>query len=259
MEVGSFLAPTLFAGEAELHSLDFYSTSELQEQARNLGRDPAQVANVDYVCKSERYDEVIGRTFDLIIANHVAEHVKGFVAWLQMLRRLLNEGGLLFLVLPDKRYSFDRFRPDTPLSHLLYEYLSPESGGEALHSLETAMYYDMGYIGGRNVPRERFDLDVLRGALKGWHPGVHCHVFQCESAVGEVIGPLCAMNLIDFDLVDAVMSYQLGEFAVVLRAGRQATTWDRVSSPYSIARDTAKSGWVRRVRARALRFLSALR
>jgi hypothetical protein len=49
--------------------------------------------------------------YDYIIASHFLEHTVDLVSFLNDCEALLNEGGRLSLVLPDKRYCFDRFQP----------------------------------------------------------------------------------------------------------------------------------------------------
>ena len=51
--------------------------------------------------------------FDLVVASHVIEHVPDFVGWLRDIADCLLPGGILALVVPDKRYSFDVFRRET--------------------------------------------------------------------------------------------------------------------------------------------------
>ncbi len=237
LEVGPFLSPTMSPLEVNLKTVDYYSTEDLRQQALNIGRNPNDVIHVDYVCKTEKYTDYIEQKFDAVIANHVAEHVIDFVQYLIMLRAILKKNGLLFLVFPDKRYGFDSFRQDTTLSHLIYEYLNPDSDGDKLHSLETEMYYDMTYAGGVNDPVRRLDIESLRISLDKWHPGVHSHVFQFETIGKRILAPLCAMKIIDFDVVSVTMSHQFGEFAVVLTAGNQDTDWSDCEI-YSPATDT---------------------
>jgi len=237
LEVGPFMTPTMSSQEVSLKTVDYYSTEELRQQAITIGRNPDEVTQVDYVCRTERYNESIEQKFDTIIANHVAEHVIEFVNYLIMLRTMLKEDGVLFLVFPDKRYGFDSFRQDTTLSHLIYEYLNPDSRGDRLHSRETEMYYDMTYSGGVNEVSKRLDIGNLKASLDKWHPGVHSHVFQFETFGKRVLAPLCAMKILDFDLVAVTMSRQFGEFAVVLKAGNKNTDWSDCEI-YSPATDT---------------------
>lgn len=238
LEIGPYTRPTFGGNECRLKTLDFYDTQELRKHAIKIGVDPATVINVDYVCKNENYCEVVKERFDIVIAAHVAEHVIGFIKYLQSLRCLLNDCGHLLLVLPDKRYGFDKFRPDTNLSQLIFEYLNPEIPWYSLHSLETAMYYDMKYINKENIAREKLNLSYLAKAANEWHPGVHSHVFQYEDAAPKIFAPLCAMGLIDFDVVDTRMCTQFGEFTVLLKAGNQFTDYKLLDGFFTQSRDT---------------------
>lgn len=234
LEIGPFLRPTLAPSEAPLKILDFYTTEELQKQAIALGHPVDEVLPVDCVCRDEAFAEVCTGQFDVVMAAHVVEHLIGFVEFFHTMRRMLSPDGILFIVLPDKRRSFDRVRPITPLSHFVYEHLRPDTQMEkSLHSLETEIYYDMSVSGRPNVVESRLNVDNLRRSLDRWHPGCHAHVFEFEHTVHHIIHPLCAMGLLDFDLVNATMSNPFGEFALVLRAGKSQRGWLLVRNFYS--------------------------
>ena len=241
LEVGAFSAPTVDPSEAEVKFLDYHTTEELKSMARKAGDDPATVVDVDYVCRTDDYAESVAGVFDALIACHVFEHVDHAIGWLQMLRRLLRDDGILFLVLPDKKKSFDRFRPDTPLSHLVYEYLAPDQDVSSIHCLETKMYYDKAYIGETNDPEARLDLEELRNAIVPSSPGVHRHVFQAETFAGRILKPLLFMGVIDYRLSEVVNCPQFGEFAVVLRAGGDGKPTDP-GNIYAPAADTFRGG-----------------
>ena len=220
LEVGAFHSPTVNSSEANVKFLDFFATDELKSMARRQGQDSASVVHVDFVCKTDDFTEVVNGTFDVLIANHVLEHVDYFIQWLQMARKVIRDDGVLFLVLPDKKKGFDKFRPDTPLSHLLFEHLARDQDVSSIHNLETFLYYDNTYIGKTNDPGTRLDIELLARAIDQSHPGVHRHVFQAETFPGRILKPLLYTNLIDYELLEIVNCSQYGEFAVVLKAGR---------------------------------------
>jgi SAM-dependent methyltransferase len=56
---------------------------------------------------------------DFIIANHVLEHVEDPLRALGSIGRVLRSGGIAFLAVPDKRFTFDREREITPLAHVI--------------------------------------------------------------------------------------------------------------------------------------------
>ena len=241
LEVGAYCRPTVAPSEAAIKVIDYYPTEELAAQARKHGDDPEAVVPVDYVCSTDDYADVVDETFDILIANHVLEHVDRPIRWLQTARTLLRDGGVLFLVLPDKKQSFDKFRPDTPLGHLLYEHLAPEHDVSSVHSFETALYYDRTYIGETNQPETRLDVERLKHSITASHPGVHRHVFQAETFAGRIMKPLLYTGLIDFDLLDVTNCPQFGEFAVVLKAGRSGPPADP-GDVFAPATDSIRAG-----------------
>ncbi len=58
-------------------------------------------------------------TFDAIIASHVIEHIPNPIGFYQSAAALLREHGLLSLVVPDKRFTFDFFKPISTTGDLL--------------------------------------------------------------------------------------------------------------------------------------------
>lgn len=64
-----------------------------------------------------------GQRFDYVIASHVFEHLPDPIRFLQRCERALKPGGKLFLLLPDRRFTFDFFRPVSSTGDLLRAYL----------------------------------------------------------------------------------------------------------------------------------------
>jgi hypothetical protein len=160
--------------------------------------------------------------------------VVGFIAWFDLMHELLKPGGLLFVTLPDKKYNFDRYRPDTLLSHILNDHLAGHRDLGAEHVMETILYYDRQYIGQAQRPRERLDRKyVLENYRLGHHIGIHCHVFQGETFLPEILNPLIYMGYLQFTVVEFRGSRDNnGEFFVLLRKGSPAGPVD-VSGFYS--------------------------
>src|SRR5690606_9988212 len=62
-------------------------------------------------------------SLDFVVANQVLEHVENPLRALRTIARVLRPGGIAFISLPDKRFSFDRKRAITPLAHHLKDYV----------------------------------------------------------------------------------------------------------------------------------------
>jgi hypothetical protein len=60
---------------------------------------------------------------DFVIASHVIEHIPDPISWLQQLADVVAVGGVVSLIIPDMRYTFDAARPLTPPAQLLDAHL----------------------------------------------------------------------------------------------------------------------------------------
>jgi SAM-dependent methyltransferase len=100
--------------------VDHASQEELRQKYQGQPVELDRIEVVDVVWRGQDLrEELEQRTFDYIIASHVIEHVPCLVSFLRLCQDLLNEEGKLFLLVPDKRYCFDVFRPLTSLGLVL--------------------------------------------------------------------------------------------------------------------------------------------
>jgi len=112
LEVGpSFNAMARKSDGFDVEIVDHATADELREKYRGSGVDLASIEEVDYIWRGEPLDELLaGKRYDWIIASHVIEHIVNPIGFLQQCARLLAPGGVISLVVPDKRYCFDYFR-----------------------------------------------------------------------------------------------------------------------------------------------------
>ncbi len=237
LEIGAYRRPTIATSEGDIKFLDYYSTADLKNSASSTGEGVEDVVNVDYVVKDDHYDNYVKDKFDYIIANHVIEHVSNPIKWLQTLSNMLNDGGVAFIVAPDKKYNFDRYRSDTTLSHLITDYFSGINHIQPCDALDVALYYDMSYINQKNRIEDRLTKDFITKSMKEDHPGLHSHVFQSELFLDKILKPILYAHLIDFSLLDYVYSTQFGEFVLILRKGWKPIEFSG-DEFYKIAEDT---------------------
>lgn len=121
LEIGASFNPVLrkAAGYA-VEILDYVDT----EQLRRLYPD-AEIETVDYVSHGSSIADTIphrGR-YDYIIASHVIEHQPDIIGFLDDCTALLKPEGVLALVVPDKRRSFDMFMPLSTAGQALQAHL----------------------------------------------------------------------------------------------------------------------------------------
>ena len=120
-------------------------------QDHNVNLD--NIEEVDYVWNGKTYAELTGKPkhYDWIIASHVIEHTPDLIDFLINCDAVLKDEGVLALVIPDKRYCFDHFRPITGISSIIDKHLSTNK----IHSAGTVAEYFL------NVATKEGEL--------GWH------------------------------------------------------------------------------------------
>jgi SAM-dependent methyltransferase len=107
-------------------------------------------------------------SLDFIIGCHVIEHLIDPVGAIAKSYDRLRDGGWLFLIVPDQRYTFDVNRETTTFEHLLQDFKSPNRSRDYEH------YIDY-YTTSAKTPDPKGD------AKKAFEGGkdVHFHTWTC--------------------------------------------------------------------------------
>ncbi|WP_255346821.1 bifunctional 2-polyprenyl-6-hydroxyphenol methylase/3-demethylubiquinol 3-O-methyltransferase UbiG [Thioalkalivibrio sp. AKL10] len=127
-----------------VETLDWLDKESVIRECLRSGLDPSSVEDIDYLWAGERYADLVDLSrggFDWIIASHVVEHVPDLVAFLRDCEEILNDQGVLVLVVPDKRYCFDRYRPISGLGEVLDRFVE----GRTRHSIGTLVEWHLYY------------------------------------------------------------------------------------------------------------------
>jgi len=72
---------------------------------------------------AQTFRNVPDLTYDFVISAHVIEHLQDPIGGIQQAIRVLKRGGIFILVVPDRRYTFDRGRRATPIGHVIADSL----------------------------------------------------------------------------------------------------------------------------------------
>ncbi len=128
---------------------------------------------------------------DYVASSHVLEHLPNPVRALVEWRRTVRPGGWLYLVVPDRRYTFDRPRKLTPVEHMLADFEEGADFRDETHFEDYAMGREL--EGSRlakgwdsaDWPALRKNLleELRRTARGGGVPGLHYHVFEPSNLV----------------------------------------------------------------------------
>ena len=124
--------------------IDHLSQDELKEKYKLHGVNLDNIEAVDFVWHGQPYAELTGKTkfYDWIIASHLIEHTPDLIGFLNDCDSVLKEHGVISLVIPDKRYCFDYFRPLTGLGKIVDAHYQKY----AIHTPGTAAEYYLNVV-----------------------------------------------------------------------------------------------------------------
>jgi SAM-dependent methyltransferase len=140
IEIGALHNPVRIPKSATVKYIDIMSIPGLRKQYPDL--DSRKLVDVDIVDDGEQLAKISDSTQDFVIANHFLEHCQNPIGAMSNMLRVLKEGGVLYLSIPDKRYSFDADRPVTSIEHLLKDYQEGPEWSKKQHFEEWIRYID---------------------------------------------------------------------------------------------------------------------
>jgi SAM-dependent methyltransferase len=122
IEIGALHKPMRVPAPTLVRYVDSRPSEELSQ---HYGREVSghEIVNVDIVTNADTLTGIDDETQDFVIANHVLEHLENPILAVKNMLRVLRASGIVFLSIPDKRYTFDVDRPVTDFSHVLQDYL----------------------------------------------------------------------------------------------------------------------------------------
>lgn len=189
LEIGAMDSPTF--PDRNARHLNWFSREEMQaEVAGNPSRLPDRIAEVDYVVKQKRFAQHISDRFDLVIANHVIEHIADPVTWLREIRKLATTDGRLFLTIPDRRYTFDFLRPVSTVSQLVRAWAEDLTQPSPWQYLDALWYHrpiraeHLWSNDFERLERRRYSMATALAKAqeaKDRYVDTHCHVFSADT------------------------------------------------------------------------------
>jgi hypothetical protein len=128
LEIGPLDRPLLTKDDCQIIYVDHMSAADLKEKYRqDVSVNCEKIVPIDFVWQGTLRPLIdANERPDLIIACHVIEHVPDFVTFLIELEELLSPDGYIFLVVPDKHYTFDFLRNLTTVDQILASYISKQ-------------------------------------------------------------------------------------------------------------------------------------
>ena len=143
----------------------------------------ADICTADYfghACRLPFRDHAL----DYLLASHVLEHVANPVAALAEWYRVVRPGGIIYLVVPNRRAAWDRTRELTTVEHMLADFANDTTPLDTTHIDEFATHVDWSLFDPstppEQVPAKRAELarGMHHAVSRGDEINIHFHTFE---------------------------------------------------------------------------------
>lgn len=147
---------------------------------KSFGADPNRADFYGHACALPFHDHAL----DYVIASHVLEHVANPVAALAEWYRVLRPGGIIYLVVPDRRATWEHTRGLTPVAHLLEDFRRGTTACDPTHIDEFVFEADWSRYSpetpAEEVPAKQAELarGMHEAVARGEDINIHFHTFE---------------------------------------------------------------------------------
>ncbi|MFM7426278.1 MAG: methyltransferase domain-containing protein [Elainella sp.] len=218
LEIGALHKPIVTREMGDIRYVDHASTEELkQKYADDPNVDVEAIVDVSYIWGTQTLPELVGddAPFDYVIASHVIEHVPDLIGWLKEIRAVLKPGGILTLVIPDKRYCFDYHRPLTQPAAIVEAYLQNRrkpSPGQVFEFFSSVAFWNGDFVWAESAAGKEHEITRLHSLEESWrmtnqivadgnYYDVHCWVFTPASFF-ELLKTVIQVGACDFKIAE---------------------------------------------------------
>ncbi|WP_245475670.1 hypothetical protein [Mesorhizobium sp. M7A.F.Ca.US.006.01.1.1] len=121
LEIGPFCNPQVTGGNVRY--FDVLDSQQLVARAEQIGYPIKAVPQIHYTSPVGDLSVVPDR-FAAAISCHCIEHQPDLIHHLQQVANILDDGGRYYVIVPDKRYCFDHFIPESTIADFLDAHFS---------------------------------------------------------------------------------------------------------------------------------------
>ena len=131
IEIGALHRPLKLPKGTQVRYVDRMPEHDLRKRYKELI--DRTLTKVDIIDDGEKLENIMDETLDFVIANHFLEHCQNTIGTIYNILRVLKNNGIIYMVIPDKRYTFDKDRPITTFEHLVSDYLNGPESSKSMH------------------------------------------------------------------------------------------------------------------------------
>jgi predicted SAM-dependent methyltransferase len=175
LEVGALHHPLALPSKAKVKYVDRLPVEELRNHYPELMNE--NLVEVDIIDDGEQLHTIPDSSVDFIIANHMLEHCMNPIKTIQTFLSKLRTGGVVYIGIPDKRYSFDKNRELTSFAHLLDDYHNRNDHFQ--HYIEWAKFV--------NGVKEEDEIVRQAHHLSRMQYSIHFHVWDYNTFIDFLI------------------------------------------------------------------------
>lgn len=228
LEIGPFFNPVCKGGNVEY--FDILSQEALKSRAIEIGHKDSVdgIPYINYVSPTGDLN-IVHKKYDAVISCHAVEHQLDFIAHLKSVSKILMDGGLYYMIIPDKRYCFDYYMAESTIAEVLSSHFNKKEA----HSLKSVIEHialtthnqAKKHWNNNHGSLENVELRIEKAikeyeVANGKNIDVHAWYFTPKS-FATLITMLNSLNFIDLEVKKITStSYGKHEFYVVLRHNR---------------------------------------
>jgi predicted SAM-dependent methyltransferase len=156
-----------------------FSTNTVWEGSISEGENFSYYNNkkgYQYISEASDLSKIESNKYDFVLSCHCLEHAANPLKTLKEWNRVLKNDGYIILVLPDKNYTFDQYRPVTTFEHLMEDLKKETDERDESHFDEVINLHDINKDEGLKTKQqliERTNNNYINRC-------VHHHVFSFE-------------------------------------------------------------------------------
>jgi len=130
-----------------------------------------------YICEGSSLSFASDARYDFLLSSHSLEHHANVILTLKEWLRVIRPGGVLLIVVPEKKYTFDHNRAYTDFGHFLEDESRGVDEHDLTHMEEILQYHDLSQDPGGG------DLETFKQrSLQNYdNRCLHQHVFNFEN------------------------------------------------------------------------------
>lgn len=148
-----------------------------------------------FISEASKLKDVPDNSYDFLVASHCLEHCANPIGTVKEWLRVLENSGIILLILPHKDFTFDRERMVTDFNHLLDDFKLNMGEEDLTHLQEILKYHDLSLDSGINTKNE-FEVRSLDNFQNRC---LHHHVYDFDLL--EKIFDFLMVNVIRKDFV----------------------------------------------------------